>query len=612
MYPLGATHLGRNTTAFRVWAPDCSDLRLHLIEPENREISMERDGDGDGYFQAVVEGAGPGALYLYRLCPDRERPDPASSCQPRGVHGPSQVTDPEFPWTDRDWTGLPQEQYVLYEIHTGAYTAEGTFDAVIGHLPELRDLGITAIELMPVAAFPGGRNWGYDGVFPYAVQSCYGGPEGLKRLVDACHAAGLALVLDVVYNHLGPEGNYLGDFGPYFNSLYRTPWGAAINFDGPGSLPVREFFVQNALRWVTEFHIDALRLDAVHSIYDQSATHILEEIARRVHARAAALNRRILVFAESDLNNVRMVQPAEGGGYGMDGQWNDDFHHALHVACTGDRNGYYQDYEGSPDVATALAEGFVYSGQYSRHRRRLHGAPSAHIEPRRFIVFSQNHDQVGNRFLGERLSHLTDFESAKLAAAAVILSPYLPMLFMGEEWAEPAPFLYFVSHGDDALIEAVRAGRREEFRHFHYTGEVPDPQNEDTYLRSKLNHALWRQPGRRRAMRRYYRELLSLRRVQPAFRDLSRRSMTVETDAGGKTITMTRRADGGAEIRVLFVFADTPAAAPEFLRAGGWYTLLDSADLRWDGPGSPAAGELNPRSCLVLAAEAAPSRSGAR
>ena len=316
---------------------------------------------------------------------------------------------------------------MLYELHVGTFTAQGTFDAIVPHLDELKDLGITSIELMPVAQFPGDRNWGYDGVYPFAVQNSYGGPEGLKRLVNACHQRGLAVTLDLVYNHLGPEGNYLQDFGPYFTDRYRTPWGSAINFDGPESDEVRRFFIENALYWVTEFRVDALRLDAVHGIFDFSALHFLQELAAAVHEQAEQLNRRIYVIAESDLNDVRIVRSPELGGYGLDAQWNDDFHHALHTLLTGERTGYYEDFGRIQDLAKAFAEGFVYSGAYSPARRRRHGNSSKDLAAPRFVVFAQNHDQVGNR---HRLSALVSFEWLKLAAAVVLLSPFIPLLFI--------------------------------------------------------------------------------------------------------------------------------------------------------------------------------------
>lgn len=563
---IGAEPSDGGVCRFRVWAPHASQCKVHLVHPRERTASMEPREHG--YFETTIDEVQRGALYYYRLNDERDLPDPASHSQPRGVHGPSEVIDPSFDWEDATWTGLPLNQYVLYELHTGTYTVEGTFDAVIPHLDSLLDLGITAIEVMPVAAFPGRRNWGYDGVFPYAVQSSYGGPQGLKRLVNACHQKGLAVVLDVVYNHLGPEGNYLPQFGPYFNPTRRTPWGAAVNFDGADSQPVRAYFLENALRWVTEFHIDALRLDAVHAIRDDSSTPFLRELADRIHKRASALGRRIWLLAESEQVNRRLVASRREGGYGLDAQWNDDFHHALHVALTGHSNGYYSRYNGLPDLAATWRK--------------------AAAEPKQHIVFSQNHDQVGNRAMGERLIHLTDFESAKLAAATVLLSPFLPLLFMGEEYGEPASFLYFVSHGDRGLIEAVRRGRRSEFEAFHGDGDLPDPQSASTFQRSRLNHS---EAGLslHATLRRFYRELLHLRRKLILRRTLPR--MNVKLRKEQKLLTIS-----SPDLVVLLNFHRECVPLPR----GSWHSILDSAGPAWEGPGSAFPKNITPRSCMVL------------
>jgi maltooligosyltrehalose trehalohydrolase len=385
---------------------------VRIVAPPERIVPLEKEDRG--YHQGIIEDVEPGSLYVYRLDEGKQCPDPASRSQPQGVHGPSQVVDPHFPWEDRHWFGLPLEDYIIYELHVGSFTPEGTFEAIMSHLEELKDLGVTAVELMPVAQFPGSRNWGYDGVFPFAVQHSYGGPEGLRRLVDACHQHGLAVVLDVVYNHLGPEGNYLANFGPYFTQRYRTPWGAAINFDGPHSDEVKWFFIENALYWITEFHIDALRLDALHAILDLSAQPFLEELATAVHDEAERRGRRVYLIAESDLNDTKLIRSRELGGYGLDGQWNDDFHHALHTLLTGESSGYYQDFGKVGDLAKAFTEGYVYSGQYSAYRRRQHGNSSKLLPAPKFVVCAQNHDQVGNRMFGERLTQMVSFDALKL------------------------------------------------------------------------------------------------------------------------------------------------------------------------------------------------------
>ncbi len=587
---IGAVTLEGGAVSFTVWAAKCESVTLLLEGATPQEIPLRRASGG--YFSATVEAA-KGALYRYRLDGGNERPDPASRYQPEGVHGPSQVVPLEFAWQAAEWKGLPLEHYVLYELHVGTFTDEGTFDAAIRHLPRLAELGVTAIELMPVAQFPGDRNWGYDGVFPFAVQNSYGGPEGLKRLVDAAHRQGLAVVLDVVYNHLGPEGSYLGEFGYYFTDRYRTPWGLAINMDGPHSDEVRRFFIENALHWVTEFRIDALRLDAVHAITDTAAIPFLRELAAAVHRQAEALGRTILLFPESDANDARLIRPAAAGGYGLDAQWADGFHHALAALVTGQRIGYYADYGNVRHLAKAYRDGYVYNGQYSRYRGRRHGSSTEGIDSRRFIVFSQNHDQIGNRMLGERLTALTDFETLKLAAAAVLLSPFTPLLFMGEEYGEPAPFQYFVSHSDPDLVEAVRRGRREEFAAFAWQGELPDPQSEATFLRSKIDPDL-RFSGNHAVLHEFYRELLRLRKSiassgwagmhlveweEEQILAVKRPHSLILLNAGARDAMIAADAIDGAACR--------------------WCLALDSASVRWNGPGPDAPGELDLRSTLL-------------
>jgi maltooligosyltrehalose trehalohydrolase len=579
---LGATVLGDGRCRFCVWAPFSRSVAVHVVAPAEGVTPLTRTERG--YHQAVVDGVGPGARYLYRLEDGRERPDPASRCQPDGVHQPSQVVDSAFGWDDGGWFGYPLRDYVLYELHVGAFTSEGTFDAVIPRLDELAGLGITAIELMPVAQFPGERNWGYDGVYPFAPQHCYGGVAGLKRLVNACHLKGLAVVLDVVYNHLGPEGNYLGEFGPYFTDAYKTPWGCALNFDGADSDEVRRYFIENALHWITEFHIDALRLDAVHAIKDFSAYPFLEELGVAVHERAQQLNRRCHLIAESDLNDARVICPRELGGYNLDAQWSDDFHHALHALLSGERDGYYADFGRIEHLARAWREAFVYTGQYSRYRRRRHGSSTRLSSAEQFVVCAQNHDQVGNRALGERLSQLVGFEELKLAAGAVLLSPYIPLLFMGEEYGETAPFQYFVSHGDPGLIEAVRRGRREEFAAFAQRGEAPDPQAEGTFRRSKLRHDL-RREGQHAVLQEFYGALLALRRQLPALARSGRESLEV-VGYERERVLLVRRWHQPDQVCLVFNFGEVAASPLLPLPAGWWDKRFDSADPRWNGPRS--------------------------
>jgi maltooligosyltrehalose trehalohydrolase len=579
---LGA-NVSEGDVHFRVWAPKASSVSL-VIMGEKEPFQM--NAEGRGYFSTFVQGLEAGRRYCYLLNEDRPRPDPVSRFQPEGVHGPSEVIDPsQFKWEDQDWRGIPLEEMILYEIHTGTFTKEGTFEAIIPFIDYIKnDLGITAIELMPVGQFPGERNWGYDGVYLYAPQNSYGGPMGLKHLINACHRKGLAVILDVVYNHLGPEGNYLGNYGPYFTDRYKTPWGAAINFDGPESDEVRQFITDNALYWVTEYHIDGLRIDAVHGIFDFSARHILFDIREAVHRQAKRLNRPIAMIAESDLNDVRVIDPPKSGGYGFNAQWNDDFHHCLHTLLTGERNGYYQDFGDFNQLAKALRKGFVYSGQYSPYRKRRHGSSSSHISPSKFFIFSQNHDQVGNRAKGDRLSTLVSFEALKLAAGMVLLSPNIPLLFMGEEYAEEAPFQYFVSHSDQALIEAVRKGRSEEFTAFQWSGKIPDPQDEVTFLRSKINLDL-RHEGKNQTLLQFYETLITLRKELYPLSSPDKKGVQIE-GFGREKVILIKWEGGQDRVIGLFNFNDKPIKIEIAVEKGDWEKIFSSASEEWGGLGA--------------------------
>lgn len=591
---LGATYLGDGRCQFCVWAPRAAHVDLHIVEPAARLVPMERQERG--YYQVLVENVQPGTRYFYRLDDEKERPDPASRFQPRDVHGPSQVIDPQFDWQDAGWQGVLLQDYIIYELHVGTFTREGTFDAIIPHLDELKELGITAIELMPVAQFPGSRNWGYDGVQPFAVQNSYGGPEGLKRLVDACHQRGLAVVLDVVYNHLGPEGNYLWDYGYYFTETYRTPWGTSLNYDGPYNDEVRRYFLENALYWINDFHIDALRLDAVHAILDFSASTFLEELADAVEVHREQLNRRIYLIAESDLNNARLIRARELGGYGLDAQWSDDFHHAVHTLLTGEVDGYYSSFGTIDHLVRVLRTGYTYTGQYSPARRSRHGNAPDDVPAFRFVVCIQNHDQIGNRMLGDRLSQLTSFEGLKLGAGMLLLSPFVPLLYMGEEYGEPAPFLYFISHGDPALVEAVRKGRKEEFASFGWKTEPPDPQSEATFDRSRPNREL-RHQGTHRLLYELYQELIRLRKTLPPLALLSKEQMEV---VGYADTVCVRRWSGDQQIVIVGHFGDARAELTLPIPAGSWRKLIDTADERWGGTGSSIPPELQSTGTLML------------
>jgi maltooligosyltrehalose trehalohydrolase len=554
-----------------------------------------------GYYGLVAE-ARPGCDYSYRLDGQGELADPASEFQPQGAFGPSRVVDSRFPWTDEDWKGLPLQEYIIYELHVGTFTEAGTFASIVPRLEQLVDLGVTAIELMPVAQFPGGRNWGYDGVFPFAVQDSYGGPQELKRLVNACHNHGLAIILDVVYNHLGPEGNYLARFGPYFTDRYRTPWGNAINFDGPGSDEVRRFFVQNALYWITEFRFDALRLDAVHAIFDQTASPFLSELSGAVHRRAKALNRNIYLIAESSLNDSRLVRPGAEGGFELDAQWNDDFHHALHVLLTSEQSGYYRDYGRIRDLGKAYRNGYVYCGQYSCYRRRRHGSTSHDLPPYRFVVCIQNHDQIGNRLRGERLSKLVSFESLKLAAGVVLLSPYLPLLFMGEEYGETAPFPYFTSHSDPALVAAVKEGRKQEFQHLPAESEIPDPQSETVFEGAKLKCGLLHE-NLHRTLLELYKELIRFRKSLPSLAALVKEAMQVVELEEEKVLWVLRK-NSEDETVTLFNFGDTQRECELPLSPGIWRKQLDSADTRWGGKGGSIRDVIDSKGMTTLTVQA--------
>jgi maltooligosyltrehalose trehalohydrolase len=563
------------TVRFSVWAPRAPRLTVQCVRT-GWSVPLSR-GD-NGVHAAIVHGLSPGDRYFYSLDGTRARPDPVSRWQPEGVHGPSAIADPHaFCWSDDGWKGRALHDLILYELHVGTFTADGTFVALLSHLDYLKDdLGITAVELMPVAEFPGTRNWGYDGVHPYAPHAAYGGPLGLKTLVNACHEKGLAVVLDVVYNHLGPEGNYLSEYGPYFTNRYQTPWGQAVNFDGDESREVRRYFIDNALYWVTEYHIDALRLDAIHGMFDASRPHILQELSEAVQAQAHALDRTIVVITESDLNDTQVITDIQDGGWGLDAQWSDDFHHALHVLLTGERNGYYQDFGGLEDLRTALTEGFVYQGQGSQYRQRPHGTPSHHLPGERFVICSQNHDQIGNRANGERLSTLVPLPALKLAAGLVMCAPNIPLLFMGEEYGETMPFLYFTSHTDLALAQAVRDGRRREFARFAWAAEIPDPQDPRMFERSHLNHAL-REEGHHCALLRFYRDLIALRKRSPALHNCDKGCLDARVIPDSESLLVRRWQPGADELLFVASFASDATTALVPIPTGQWLKTLDAA-----------------------------------
>jgi maltooligosyltrehalose trehalohydrolase len=582
--PDGAVHA-------RVWAPLASEVA----------VVWDRDGAGAqatplqpeerGYFAGYLPGAAAGTRYRFRLDGDDTlAADPASRFQPEGVHGPSAVVDPAaFGWNVNHWQVPPLREWVIYELHVGTFTPEGTFDAIIPHLPYLKDLGVTTLELLPVAQFPGERNWGYDAVFPWAAQNSYGGPDGLRRLVDACHREDMALILDVIYNHLGPEGNVLHRFGPYFTAHYCTPWGDAINYDGPGSDEVRAFFIESALMWLEECRVDGFRIDAVHEIYDPRGQPFLAELAAAVHGRAAELGRQAVLIAESDLNDPKLILPRDIGGYGLDAQWADDFCHALEVQLVGEASPYADDFGEFAHLAKAMRQGFVYTGEYQPSRQRRFGRPPAPARRDQFVVFIQNHDQVGNRPGGERIGHHVDLARRKLAAGAVLLSPFVPLLFMGEEYGEINPFLFLTHHGDPALVEAVRKGRQEEFARFSGHDAAPDPQDPETFARSKLlleRHG----EGEHAALHAWYRELLRLRRHLPVLTDATAANTVIAAEA--ERVLLRHATDCDGEVAVILGFTEEPVSVSLPIPAGEWTCRLDADDPRYGGAGSTMPGTL--------------------
>jgi len=597
---IGSNYLGNSHCEFTVWAPLYEEVAVQIISPKQRLIPMQKDEWG--YFKVVAQDIAPGTLYFYQLGGDKERPDPASHSQPKDVHGPSEVIDhSQMNWTDSNWSGIPFEEIIIYEIHVGTFTDEGTFAAIIPRLTELHEFGINAIELMPIGQFPGNRNWGYDGVFPYAVQTSYGGPEGLKKLVDAAHQQGISIILDVIYNHFGPEGNYMSEYGPYFTDAHKTAWGSGINFDREYSYGVRNYFLENALYWFETFHIDALRLDASDHIFDISAKHFLQELAENVDNLSQKQGRKLYLTAENDLSATRVIRPLELGGYGIDAQWNDAFHHCLHTILTGEQAGYYEDYGTFEQLAKAFKEGFVYSGQYSPNRKKFHGSDSSAIPGHQFVVFTQNHDQVGNRMLGERLTHLVSFEALKLAAAVLLLAPNVPLIFMGEEYAEDAPFLYFVSHTDQDLITVVREGRKKDFAAFHLEGEYLDPESTDTFNKSKLQ---WdkRQEGKHKVMLGMYQHLIQLRRTIPALKQLDKQNLDASVIEEDKLMFL-RRGTQSSQIFCIINFNEKEMTFTAKSPSGNWQKILDSAETKWMGSGSTMPEKLSQEQELTIKAQ---------
>ncbi len=574
---------------FRLWAPLVKNvsLKLHLGR-DTKLYPMSRDLHG--YWETSIK-AGP-SKYYYILDSKLKRADPASFWQPEGVFGPSKTIDlKDFKWDDLKWRPPPLKDLIIYELHTGTFSPKGDLPSIIERFSYLKELGINAVELMPAAQFSGSRNWGYDGVFPFAVHDTYGGPRELQHLVNEAHLQGMAVILDVVYNHLGPEGNYFSQFAPYFTTAYNTAWGEAVNFDGPGSREVRNFFIYNALFWFKYFHIDALRLDAVHGIFDFSATHFLEQLAGEVK-RYCSLNKKThYLIAESDLNNSHIVREKDEGGYGIHAQWNDDFHHSLHACLTGERDGYYADFGKVAHIKKALEEGYCYDGNYSPYRKRLHGNSSRGLKGDKFITYIQNHDQVGNRMLGERLSVLVPFEAYKLAAAMVILSHCIPLLFMGEEYGETKPFLYFTSHKDPDLARAVARGRADEFSGFSWKGRPPNPQHIQTFMDSKPAG-----PGDRRQklLLGYYKALISFRKKNLGGTSPMKVSFF---DESSKILVFAPL--GKPSLLYISSFNGKDVQAPLSI-SGTFENIFCSSEKKWGGPGNSLPSRIGGKTTYTI------------
>lgn len=598
---IGAEYLGDNKCRFTVWAPEANQVHL-VVKNKTTPIPLEKEENG--YWSSLVTGISTSDKYKFRLDGENKFPDPASRFQPEGVHSWSQVTDSNtYKWSDKGWKGIPISEMIIYEIHVGTFTPKGTFSGIKEKLDYLEELGVNTLEIMPIAQFPGERNWGYDGVYPFAVQNSYGSIDDLKRLIDSCHKRNMAVILDVVYNHLGPEGNYLHEFGPYFIDKYVTPWGKALNFDDKYSDEIRNFFLQNALRWLEEFHFDGLRLDAVHEIIDRGANHFLKDLSREVDKLQEKSGKSFVLIAESDRNDRYTVADLENGGLGMDGQWVDDFHHSLHTVLTGEKEGYYADFGLLSQLGKSFKQGFVYDGVYSNFRKRTVGNKPKDITPARFVVCTQNHDQVGNRMLGDRLSQLIDFECLKLAAGILMISPFTPMLFMGEEFAETRNFQYFVNHGDPDLVKAVQEGRKSEFEYFLQKegGDFPDPQSKQTFLNSKLTWEFSDDTAKTQIFE-LYKHLIRLRK-KGAFKILAETNFQVETNEQDHFLKVIAESSSQS-FYAHFNFSEKPQRVSLPKRNQRWKKLVASCDKAWGGPieANVSAEELKitPHSFIVL------------
>jgi maltooligosyltrehalose trehalohydrolase len=585
---LGTEYLGNNRCRFRVWSPFTKDIKVKIF-PSGQIFQLVKEDEQ--YWSGEFDNIPPGTKYMFRINDGMEKPDPMSNFQPEDVHSASQVVDhSSYRWGDSNWEPIPLEDYILYELHIGTFTPEGTFESAVSKIPHLKELGITAVEVMPVSQFPGDRNWGYDGVYPYAPQNNYGGPQGLKKLVDAMHQNGIAVILDVVYNHLGPEGNYLSQFAPYFTKKYKTPWGNSINFDDEYSDEVKKYFIHNALYWLDVYHFDGLRLDAIDKIYDFGARPFLQELAENVEQYEKRRGKKKLLIAESDLNDEKIIRPLKDKGIGMDAQWSDDFHHSLHSLATGEKDGYYMDFGKPEDLALSLQDTFVFNGKYSKFRKRRHGNNPAERNLNQFIFNLQNHDQIGNRGFGERISTLISFELYKLSTCVLLTAPAIPLIFMGQEFYETSPFLYFISHTDQELIKAVQKGRREEFSHFHWKEDIPDPFSEETFERSKPD---WNSLSdeKNRVIFNLHKNLISYRKNNSVFKDNERMNIhaTVVKDFN---IVLFHRKSAGKSIFSIMNFEPAPVTTFINIPEGNWKKIIDTSSEEWLGPDVSTADNL--------------------
>lgn len=585
---LGAHYIPGKGCYTRIWAPYARTIEIEWEGSAPQGLKTEKNG----YYTGLFPDRKPGDCYSYILN-GKKIPDPASRFQPLGVCGPSQLVSQDYPWTDHEWKGVPFREWVIYEIHTGCFSPGHDFRGIIDDLPRLKALGVTILEIMPVSQFSGDRNWGYDGVFPHAVQNSYGGPHGLKELVNACHEQGLGIVLDVVYNHLGPEGNVLFECGPYVHDKYKTPWGDALNFDGRDSEEVRRYFLQSAWQWLTEYHFDGLRLDAIQMIFDNSPIPFMQELSALKNAAEDYAGRRLALMGETDMNDSRIFDSIRQNGFALDGQWADDLHHAVHAVLTGERDGYYQDYGTLEQLKKIYRDGVAYTGEYSPYRKRRHGRPYDKVDKNRLVVSTQNHDQIGNRLSGDRISTLMDFDRLKLSAACIFLSPFLPFMFMGDEFACTQPFQFFVSHSDENLLEATRKGRALEWQDFNRPGELPDPAALSTFEQSVLKQKNFPENTKPAIMQRFYRDLTGLSKLlrSCAFQ-------TAEYREQESVIILTYDSENSIIVVILRFGGENNIYCSD--QGIEWESLFHTSAYDTNRGGMPAPMEIPPYSAIVI------------